>query len=179
MRSARGVRFGLVIVLVSAAAAACTGSASGHHALDGIGATQRQWNSSHTAVRARGCIAGQAYDPDPRLRAFPGCPGSKYVAVDVVRGRVDAYVVNFPAGATLARVLAAIRPELPGDAVRTSTSVHGSCTLDQFRSAALARIDRQDFPGGRIAVAAARAPDGRRYLDLLPIDLGASHVSTC
>jgi hypothetical protein len=110
------------------------------------------------------------------LDAFPGCAGSKYVAVDGPGDRVEAYEVRFPAGTTLQQTLLAVVRELPPDTALVWRSTLPGCTVAQYRSAELARLDPANVPGGLIEVASETTPAGRRYLGLLPLDLhGKAH----
>lgn len=147
--------------------------------LTGFGALRGDWNRTHTEVVAPGCPAGSAYDMDPHLDSYPGCPGSMYVGVDGADDRVEAYQVNFPAGTTPQQTLRAELRELPSDAVRVSQLTPTGCVITQYRSATLARLDPSNIPGGLVAVASDTKPNGRRYLDLIPTDLQTAGITTC
>jgi hypothetical protein len=160
----------------STASAAASTAAPAQPVLTGFGALRTDWNRTHAVVGGPGCPPGSAYDEDPRLDAFPGCPGSKYVAVDGPGNRVEAYDVRFPAGTTLQQTLLAVARELPPDAALVWRSTLPGCTVAQYRSAELARLDPANIPGGLIEVASETTPAGRRYLGLLPLDLqGKAH----
>lgn len=154
----------------SSSAAAKT-SALAQAALTGFGALRTDWNRTHAVVAGPGCSPGSAYDEDPRLDAFPGCAGSKYVAVDGPGNRVEAYEVRFPTGTTLQQTLLAVVRELPPDTGLLWRSTLPGCTVAQYRSAELARLDPTNVPGGLIGVASETTPGGRRYLNLLPLDM--------
>ena len=155
----------------SPASASVTTAATALPVLTGFGALRADWDRRHTAVVAAGCARGSAYDEDPRLDAFPGCPGSRYVAVDGPGDRVEAYEVNFPAGATLRQTLLAEAGELPSDAVLVWRTTLAECTVSQYRSPELARLDPSSIPGGLVGVASETTPRGSRYLDFVPLDL--------
>lgn len=146
--------------------------------LVGFGALRSDWNRAHTEVLASGCDPGSAYNADPRLDSFPGCPGSKYVAVDGPANRVEAYVINFPVGTTLEQTLQAETPELPPDTVQASRLTLAGCVTTVFRSATLARLDPSNFPDDLVSVASETTPEGRRYLDFLPVTPGAA-ITSC
>lgn len=139
--------------------------------LTGFGALRADWDRTHTVVVARGCSRGSAYDENLRLDAFPGCPGSEYGGVDGPGDRVEAYVVNFPAGTTLQQTLQAQARELPSDAVVVWQATLPDCTVTQYRSPELGRLDPADIPGGLVGAASETTPQGRRYLNLLPFDM--------
>lgn len=154
----------------SSASGSVTTSAPAQPVLTGFGALQADWNRTHAVVVAPGCPRGSAYDEDPRLDAFPGCPGSRYVAVDGFGNRIEAYQVNFPAGTTLRQTLLATVGELPPDAALLWRTTMPECTIAQYRSAELARLDPANIPGGLVGVASETTPPGRRYLSFIPLD---------
>jgi len=93
------------------------------------------------------------------------------VAVDGPGNRIEAYEVNFPAGTTLRQTLLATVRELPPDAALLWRTTMPHCTVAQYRSAELARLDPVNIPGGLVGVASETTPRGRRYLNLLPFDM--------
>lgn len=103
--------------------------------------------------------------------AFPGCPGSRYVAVDAPGARVEAYQVNFAPGATLRQTLLAIARDLPPDSRLVWQETLRGCTITQYHSVELAQLDPANVPGGLVAVASETTPSGRRYLSFIPLSV--------
>jgi hypothetical protein len=66
----------------SSASGSVTTSVPAQPVLTAFGALRADWNRAHAVVVASGCPRGSAYDEDPGVDAFLGCPGSRYVAVD-------------------------------------------------------------------------------------------------
>jgi len=147
--------------------------------LVGFGATLANWNRHHEAARSVHCDEESAYDADARLDSFPGCPGSKYVAIADFGGRVEMYEMNFLAGTTLSATLAAELTEVPRDAQLVRVLRPGPCVISFFQSKLLGQLDPTNLPGGRFSVASEVKPTGRRFLSFVPDDPTLPPITRC
>jgi hypothetical protein len=102
-------------------------------ALTGFGATDAEWNATHTDdLMAK--IRGVAYDHDP---TFGGGVSDKYLDVQHQDGRVLSYTLNLHAGTSLATAQRAAAAELPADAVILWTATKDGCEQTEMTSKTL------------------------------------------
>jgi len=105
--------------------------------LTGYGATQAEWNKTHTEDKR--FAANTAYDPEPNLAG--GCNGDKYCAM---QGTTD-YEMSFPNSLDQAEVQTEIMQEFPSDTTvlwqQLNTSGEPSeCYQMEVHSATLATV---------------------------------------
>lgn len=102
-------------------------------ALSGFGATDAEWNATHTDdLTAK--VRGVAYDHDP---TFGGGVSDKYLEVQHENGRVLAYTLNFHHGTSLATAQREAAAELPADAATVWSATKDGCQQTEMTSKTL------------------------------------------
>ena len=100
-----------------------------------FGATDQEWNATHTEDTE--FAPGAVYDADPSLPEVNGHTGAKYTEVLHTAGHVTSYSLNLHDGTKLAQATAATTADFPADTTLLWTANKDTCAQAEFRSATL------------------------------------------
>lgn len=108
--------------------------------LTGFGATQAEWNKSHTA--AKNFSSDSSYNPNPSVTA--SCNGVKYCSMNWTGGRALDYTIGFPSNVSQSVAQATVMQEFPSDATvvwqeRNTSGAPNECYQMEIQSPTLAK----------------------------------------